>query len=112
MFGNFLTATAAALVCAMLLWLLRQLMLTPVKAGKNTEQRIWLSVRGDEPALEQHVAGLLWLNDSGVLRCRIIIQGYGLSEATRLVAQALERDHNCVFFTENGDTPEWIRANS
>ena len=109
MLEKFLAATMAALVCAIVLWLLRQLMLTPVRAGKNTAQQIVLSVKGDEPALEQHVAGLLWLNDNGLLRGRILILGYGLSEETRLVAQALERDHDCVLFCENGEAPEWIR---
>lgn len=108
MFGHFLAALAAVLVCAMLVWLLRQLMLTPVRAGKNTGQLLVLRVRGREPALENHVAGLLWLNDSGVLRCRILIQGIGLDEETRLVARALERDHSCVTFVENGETAEWI----
>ena len=100
MFGKFLAALAAALVCAVLLWLLRQMMLTPVRAGKNTVQEMRLYVRGAESALENHVAGLLWLNDSGVLRCGIVIFGQALDEETRLVAQALERDHDCVTFIE------------
>ena len=101
MIGKFLAALAAALVCAMLLWILRQMMLTPVRVGKNTAQELRLYVRGQEPALENHVAGLLWLNDSGVLRCRVLIFGQELSEETRLVALALERDHHCVTFIDN-----------
>ena len=101
MFGKFFAALIVALVCALLLWILRQMMLTPVKAGKNTQQELRLYVRGREPALENHVAGLLWLNDSGVLRCRVLIFGQELSEETRLVAQALERDHTCVTFIDN-----------
>ena len=101
MLEKFLAAVAAALVCAMLLWLLRQMMLTPVRPGKHTDQEMRLDIAGGEPALEHHVAGLLWLNDSGVLRCRILIFGRDLDEETRLVAQALERDHPCVTFIEN-----------
>ena len=101
MLEKFLAALAAALVCTALLFLLRQMMLTPVRAGKHTSQELRLYVVGAEPALENHVAGLLFLNDSGVLRCRILIFGRDLDEETRLVAQALERDHPCITFTEN-----------
>ena len=101
MLEKFLAAVAAALVCAALLWLLRQMMLTPVRSGKHTAQEMRLYVNGAEPALENHAAGLLFLNDCGVLRCRILIFGRDLDEGTRLVAQALERDHPCITFIEN-----------
>lgn len=109
MMGHFLAALSAALVCAMLLWLLRRMMLTPVKTGKNTVQYIFLSVKGCEAALENNVGGLLWLNDNGILRCRIIISGSELDDETRAVARVLERDHSCITFVENGEIPECIR---
>ena len=101
MLEKFLAALTAVLVCAVLLWLIRQMLLTPVRPGKHTDQEMRLTVHGAEPALENHVAGLLFLNDSGVLRCRILLIGQNLDEETRLVAQALERDHPCVTFIEN-----------
>ena len=101
MLEKILAVLAAALVCAAVLWLLRQMMLTPVRAGKNTTQELRLYVKGSEPALENNVAGLLWLNENGILRCRILIFGRALSAETRAVAQALERDHNYVTFIEN-----------
>ena len=100
MLEKFLAALAATLVCAVLLFLLRQIMLTPVRSGKHTDQELRLIVHGAEPALENHVRGLLFLNDSGTLRCRILIFGRDLDERTRLVARALERDHHCVTFIE------------
>ncbi len=100
MFGKFLAALGAALICAALLWLLRQLLLTPVRPGKNTDQELRVTVNGPEPALENYAAGLLWLNDSGVLRCRIVIAGRDLDGETRQVARALARDHSCITFTE------------
>ena len=108
MFSKFFIAVAAALVCAVLLWIVQRLLMTPVKSGKNTAQQVVLSVRGWEPALEQNVAGLLWLSDCGVLRCRILIVGYDLDEDTRDVARLLERDHSRVTFLEKEDVPEWI----
>lgn len=109
MTGKFLAALAAALVCTLLVWMLREMMLTPVKPGKNTRQYVFLTVDGREPRLERHIYSLLWLNDNGTLRSRIVIMGYDLDEETRLVAQALERDHGCITFIENGEMPEWIR---
>lgn len=109
MTGNFLAALAAALVCMLLIWLLREMMLTPVKPGKNTRQYIFLTVNGSEPGLEHNVYGLLWLHDNRTLGGQIVIMGFDLDEETRLVAQALERDHSCITLIENGEMPEWIR---
>lgn len=103
MTGTLLTALAAALICALLYLLLCRLVLTPVRPGKNTRQQVLLEVSGPEPALEQNAAGLLWLNDNGILRCRIVIRGSGLDEETRLTALALERDHSCITFIDMGD---------
>lgn len=100
MLGKFLVAMGAALICAVLLWLLLQLLLTPVRPGKNTDQELRVTINGSEPALEHHAAGLLWLNDSGVLRCRIVITGRNLDGETRQVARALARDHSCITFME------------
>lgn len=109
---KFIAAVAALLVLTLLVQILRDMVLTPVRAGKNTTQLLCLAVTGCEPALEQNVAGLLWLNDCGVLRCRIIILGNGLDAETRFVARTLERDHGCITFIENGEQPEWIRTTS
>ena len=107
MFEHFLAAVAAMLVCALLLWTVQRLLMTPVKSGKNTAQQVVLSVRGKEPALENNVAGLLWLADCGVLRCRVLILGYDLDEETRAVARLLERDDSRVTFEERDKIPEW-----
>ncbi len=103
MTAHFLAALAAALVCVLLLWVLERMVHSPVKSGKNTVQTVLLSVSGREPALENNVNGLLWLNDTGVLRCRIVIAGTALDDETRFIAQALERDYSCITFIENGE---------
>lgn len=109
MLGKTVIILVAALSCMLLLWILREFMLTPVKAGRNTQQMIFLSVRGREPALENNLGGLLWLHRNRILRCRIIVAGYDLDEETRFVAEAMERDFDCITFIENGELPEWIR---
>ncbi len=110
MTGHIFIALAAALICVLLIRLLQRIMLTPVKPGRSSRQYIYIAVKGREPALENHVNGLLWLNDNGVLRCRIIIAGMDLDEETRFVARSLQRDHRCITFIENGEAPEWIRT--
>lgn len=109
MTAQILAALVAALVCILLLWILRHLMLSPVKCGKNTLQMIFLSVSGREPALENNLRSLLWLNDNGVLRCRIVILGNQLDSDTQFIARCFQREHSCITFIENGEMPEWIK---
>ena len=110
MTAKLLCALAAAAVCLLLVWITGSLMLSPVKCGKNSRQMVLLLVQGREPALEHNVRGLLWLNDNGVLRCRIIIiiMGEAMDEETRFVAQALAREHSCITLIEDGEKPPWI----
>ena len=108
MTAKLLCTLAAAAVCLLLVWIAGSLMLSPVKCGKNSRQMVLLLVQGREPALEHNVRGLLWLNDNGVLRCRIIILGNALDEETRFVARALAREHSCITLIEDGETPPWI----
>lgn len=51
----------------------------------------------------------MWLNDNGVLRCRIIIMGTAMDEETRFVARALARERSCITLLEDGEIPQWIR---
>ena len=109
MTAKLLCALAAAAVGLLLVWITGSLMLSPVKYGKNSRQMVLLLVEGREPALEHNVRGLLWLNDNGVLRCRIIIMGSAMDEETRFVARALAREPSCITLLEDGEIPQWIR---
>ena len=109
MTAKLLCALAAAAVGLLLVWITGSLMLSPVKCGKNSSQMVLLLVQGREPALEHNVRGLLWLNDNGVLRCRIIIMGTAMDEETRFVARALARERSCITLLEDGEVPQWIR---
>ena len=109
MTAKLLCALAAAAVGLLLVWITGSLMLSPVKCGKNSCQMVLLLVEGREPALEHNVRGLLWLNDNGVLRSRIIIMGTAMDEETRFVARALAREHSCITLLEDGEIPQWIR---
>ena len=108
MTAKLLCALAAAAVCLLLVWIAGSLMLSPVKCGKNSRQMILLLVQGREPALEHNVRGLLWLNDNGILRCRIIIMGNAMDEETCFVARALAKEHSCITLLEDGEMPQWI----
>ena len=110
MTAKLLCALAAAAVCLLLVWIVGSLMLSPVKCGKNSRQMILLLVRGREPALEQNVRGLLWLNDNGVLRCSIVIIGTSMDEETGYVARALAKEHSCITLVEDGEILQWIRT--
>lgn len=110
MTAKLLCALAAAAVFLLVVWVIGSLMLTPVKVGKSSRQFILLLVQGHEPALEQNVRGLLWLNDNGILRCRIVIMGSALDKETCFVARALANEHSCITLVEDGEIPQWIRT--
>jgi hypothetical protein len=80
-------AIAAAIL--VILWLLRGVMLTPVKHGKNQHMTVVITVRGAAPELEQTVDGLLWLIQNGTLRADLVIRDAGMDAETRRTAEAL-----------------------
>ena len=82
-------ALAAALMA--LLWLLRGVMLTPVRAGANERLSVVITVTGAAPELENTVDALLWLNRNGTLRAQVLVRDAGMEEETRRAAELLER---------------------
>jgi len=104
----FLVAFASALVI-LCFWALRGLMLMPIKIGRQTMPYLLLCIEGSEPALEQSLNGLLWLNDNGTLRCRIIIAAQNLDEETMFIARTMASEHSCITLLEDGELPQWIR---
>ena len=109
MTADLLMIMAGALVCTVIVWILREMIMCPIKPGKNSSQYIVVRVYGEEPALEEHLKGLLWLRSNRTLKCPIIVCGEDLDEETRFVAKAMADDNDCISFYENGDTPGWIR---
>ena len=109
MTATILAALSAAMICTVILWVIRELMMSPVRCGKNTVQYIVLDVNGAEPALEDNLRSLIWLNENKTLRCAIIVHGIGLDEETKLTAQMMDADYECIHFIEDGEMPQWIR---
>lgn len=111
MTAKFLVSIAACFACLAILWIIARMMQTPVKFGRSSTGYVIIWLTGAEPRLEQTLNGLLWLNDNGILRCRIIITGTELDEETRFVAGAMAEDHGCITFVEKGELPEWMKTN-
>lgn len=84
-------AFAAAAALMMLLWLLRGVMLTPVRAGVNERLSVVITVTGSAPELENTVDALLWLSQNGTLRAQVLVRDAGMEEETRRAAELLER---------------------
>ncbi|HHU23432.1 MAG TPA: hypothetical protein GXZ52_08525 [Clostridiales bacterium] len=82
-------AAAISAAIILLLWLLRGVMLTPVKKGKNQKLTVTLRVTGPSPELESTVDGLLWLIRNGTLPAEIIIEDAGMDSETRQAAELL-----------------------
>lgn len=108
---RFMVGVAACFAAMGFLWLIARIMQTTVKFGRSSRGYITVAVSGHEPRLEQTLGGLLWLNDNGILRCRIIIIGAELDEETRYVANAMANEHRCITFVEDGELPEWMKTN-
>ena len=89
---GFLAAAGALVLC----WLLRGVLLTPVRGGKNQELTMRLRVTGPAPELEYTVDGLLWLLSDGVLTGRIVLEDGGMDEETKEIARRLARDNGKV----------------
>lgn len=88
---KLLFAFAAAAALMLLLWLLRGVMLTPVRAGANERLSVVITVTGAAPELENTVDALLWLSQNGTLRAQVLVRDAGMEEETRRAAELLER---------------------
>lgn len=84
-------AFAAAAVLMLLLWLLRGVMLTPVRAGANIHLSVVMTVTGAAPELENTVDALLWLSQNGTLRAQLLVRDAGMDPDTRRTVELLER---------------------
>lgn len=86
----FALVIAAAL--AVLLWLLRGVMLTPVRKGENQAITLVLRVTGRAKELEHTVDGLVWLIQNGTIPAELILLDDGMDEETRNAAELLAAD--------------------
>lgn len=90
----FALAIAAAL--AVLIWLLRGVMLTPVRTGENQSITLVLRVTGNAKELEHTVDGLAWLIQNGTIPAELILLDDGMDEETRNAAELLAADLGIV----------------
>ena len=88
---RILFAFAAAAALMILLWLIRGVMLIPVRVGANERLSVVVTVTGAAPELENTVDALLWLRRNGTLRAQILVRDAGMEPNTRQAAELLER---------------------
>ena len=88
---RILFAFAAAAALMMLMWLVRGVMLTPVRMGENERLSVVITVTGAAPELENTVNALLWLSRNGTLRAQVLVRDAGMEQNTRQAAELLER---------------------
>ncbi len=88
---DILAAAAIAAALTGLFWLIQSLIFRSVPAGRNTELKLDIGVKGSAPELEQTVDALLWLRHNGVLQCEIYIVDEGMDCKTRQMAELISR---------------------
>lgn len=93
MFLNLCISILIVAAVILILWLLRGVMLMPVKCEKMQRLTVVLSVAGPDPGLENTVDGILWLIQNGTLPAEIVIEDAGMDADTRRTAEALTRDY-------------------
>ena len=91
MFVKILIAVGITVCLALLCWLLRGVLLTPVKPGKNVRIRILLTVYGPTHDLEQTVDAILWLRANGTLPGEILITDRSMDAETSEIITALAK---------------------
>lgn len=109
MTGSFFVALAAAMVCTALVLILRQLLFSPVRSGKNSELLIVLRIFGRETTIDYTLCSLVWLSQNDVMNARIIILGYDLDDETRYIAESYERKYKNITLIQDGEISQWIK---
>ena len=89
------------------MWLLRGVMITPVKTGARTQAAVYLRISGAEPRLEETLEGLIWLRQNGTLRADIVIEDAGMDEETKEIAILSARSRSFIILTESEETDTW-----
>ncbi len=89
---ELILAAAIALVIVLFFWLLRGVMLTPVRAGRGVEISITISAAGEAPSLEETVDGVCWLVQNGTLPARLVLRDEGMTAEARARAELLAKD--------------------
>ena len=88
------------------IWLLRGLLLMPLKIGKSTQLTVLVKVKGAELCLEQTVKGLNWLKSNGTLPGNIVIMDDGMDEETIKVSERLAANLHGVSY-QRKDVSVW-----
>lgn len=103
MFVKYIVCIALLLCLASLYWILKGLVLSPVKGGENTKLTVLLEVNGANSELEHVLKGLIWLRDNGTLKADIEIILNNVDESTVLVAETFSRDYHFISYNEFGE---------
>ena len=91
MFLKILISAVIAAALLLLCWLLRGVLLTPVRPGVNTRLKLLLTVYGPAPELEQTVDALVWLRANGTLPGEILIADRSMDAETSEIITALAK---------------------
>ena len=109
MTGSLFLTISAALVFTALIMMLRQLLLLPVRCGKNTESFYILKIFSSEPGLENNLRSLIWLRENSVLKAQIIILAIALDEQTKQVAEDYASNYKSITLIQDGEISQWIK---
>lgn len=105
MLFDIVCAFVVAGTLILFIWLIRGMLLMPLKKGKHTKITIVVKVRDFEPCLEQTIMGLSWLESNGTLPGNVVILDDGMDEETAKVAQRLCRRQKGICYQRKDVSP-------
>ncbi len=109
MTGGLLVAISVALLFTALAMMLKQLILLPVRFGKNTESFIVLKVRGFEPKLEENLRSIICVQENSFRKTPLVILGIALDAETRRIAETYAKQYDSIILIQDGEISQWIR---
>ena len=83
----------------------------PPESAYGAELFMVVAASGGAESLERMVRGLLWLNESGEARGRVVIADCGLEAESRKLAELLAKDSGSVTVCAPRDLPLMLEEN-
>lgn len=93
---KLLVGFVIAILVVFIVWMIKGLLLTPVKCGEDTKLYIFIHPKGEAPSLEHVLKGLLWLRENGTLAAEIQIITDDCEEGAYHIAEHFSDEYSFI----------------
>lgn len=85
-----------AILVVFIVWMIKGLLLTPVKCGEDTKLYISIHPKAEAPSLEHVLKGLLWLRENGTFAAEIQIITEDCGEGAYHIAEHFSDEYSFI----------------